>query len=81
MMLAIPSYDTIVTLLSPLDLVLPPIFYYQLEHIFVLDRIMFARTLATSPHLFLGELSRMVYEHFSRFFIPKDLSLRFSKLI
>jgi hypothetical protein len=41
---------------------------------------MFAQALTITPHLSLGGLSRMVYEHFSRCFIPKNPSLGFSKL-
>ncbi len=41
---------------------------------------MFAQTLTTAPHLFMGGLSRMVYEHLSRCFIPKDPSSRFLEL-
>jgi hypothetical protein len=58
----------------PLDLVPPPIFYYQPKHIFVLNKIIFAQALTTAPHLFLGGLFRMVYEHISRCFILEDLS-------
>ncbi len=58
----------------------PPIFYYQLEHIFVLDRTLFTQTLTIAPHLTLGGLFGMVYEHFLGCFIVKDPSLRFSKL-
>jgi len=46
MMPVIPSENTIASLhqLHPFlsDLVPPPIFYYKLEHIFVMDRILFA---------------------------------------
>ncbi len=84
MMLAIPLKDTIVALhqLYPplLNLVLPPIFYYQLQHIFVLDRILFAQTLTLAPHLFSSGLSRMVYKHLSKCLIPKDPSSRFLEL-
>jgi hypothetical protein len=38
----------------PLNLVPPPIFDYQLEHTFVLDKIMFAQALAITSHLSLG---------------------------
>jgi hypothetical protein len=41
---------------------------------------LFAQALVTTPHLSLGELSRMVYEHLQRCFIPKDPSLRFLEL-
>jgi len=84
MTLAIPSKDTIVALYqlhpSPSDLIPPPIFYYQREHTFVLDRTLFAQTLTISPHLFWGELFRMVYEHLLRCFILEDPSSRFLKL-
>ncbi len=84
MMPIIPSKDTIATLhqLHPLllDFVFPHIFDYKLEHTFVLDRILFAQALTTTPHLFLGGFLRMVYEHFLGWFIPKDPSSRFSKL-
>jgi hypothetical protein len=63
----------------PLDLVLLPNFDYQLEHIFVLDRILFAQSLTTTPHLSSGGLSEMVYEHLLGCFILKDPSSRFSK--
>ncbi len=50
------SKDTVVALhqLHPplFDLVPSPIFYYKLEHTFVLDRILFAQALATAPHFF-----------------------------
>jgi hypothetical protein len=59
---------TIVALhqLHPLssNLILPPIFDYQLEHIFFLNWTMFTQTLTITPHLFSGGLSGMVYEHF-----------------
>jgi hypothetical protein len=45
-----------------------------------LDRILFAQTLATTPHLFSSGLFGMVYEHLSGCFIPKDPSSRFSRL-
>ncbi len=64
----------------PFDLVLPPIFYYQLEHIFFLDRTLFAQALTIAPHLFLNGLFGMVYEHLLRCFILEDPSLGFSKL-
>jgi hypothetical protein len=61
------SKDTVATPhelhLLPSNLVPPPIFYYQPKHIFVLDRTLFAQALATAPHLSLGGLSGMVYEH------------------
>jgi hypothetical protein len=41
---------------------------------------MFAQALATTAHLSSGGLSKMVYEHLSGCFIPKDPSLTFSKL-
>jgi hypothetical protein len=61
---------------TSLDLVPPPIFYYQ--HTFVLDRTLFAQALATTPHFFSG--GPMVYEHLSEYFIPKDPSSKFLKL-
>ncbi len=64
----------------PLDLVLPPSLGYQLEHTFVLDKTMFAQAIATTPHLSLGGFFGMVYEHFSRYFIPEDPSLGFLEL-
>ncbi len=82
---AIPLKDSIVALhqLQPplLDLVPPPIFYYQLENIFVLNRTVFAQTLATMPHLFSGGFFGMVYEHFSRCFILEAPSLKFLELL
>jgi hypothetical protein len=39
-----------------LGLLLRPIFDYQLEHIFVMDRILFAQALATTSHLSSNEL-------------------------
>jgi hypothetical protein len=78
MTLTIPLEDTVVAFhqLHPLrsNLVLPPIFDYQHEHTFVLDNILIAQTLAITPHLFLGGLSKMVYEHFSIWFILEDPS-------
>jgi hypothetical protein len=69
MMPTIPLKNIVATLhqLHPLllDHVLPFIFYYKLEHTFVLDRTLFTQALATSPYLSLGELFRMVYEHLS----------------
>jgi len=84
MTLTIFLEDTITTLhkLCPLslNLILIPIFDYQLEHIFVLDRIFFTQTLATTPCLFSSGLSRMVYEHFWGCLILEDPSSKFSKL-
>jgi len=45
-----------------------------------LDRILFAHALAIVPHLSLGGLSRMVFEHLLGCFILENLSLGFSKL-
>jgi hypothetical protein len=45
-----------------------------------MDMILFTQALIDAPHLSLGGLFRMVYEHLSKCFIPKDPSLRFSKL-
>jgi hypothetical protein len=64
----------------PSGLIPPPIFGYQLEHIFVLDRILFTQAIATIPHLFLDKLSGMVCEHLLGCFIPKDPSSGFLKL-
>jgi len=84
MTLAIPSKDTVVALCqlhsSSSDLVFPPIFDYQSKHTFVLDRTLFAQAFITTPHLFLGGLSRMVYEHLLKCFILEDPSLGFLKL-
>jgi hypothetical protein len=41
---------------------------------------LFAHALIVVPHLSLGGLSGMVYEHFLRCFIPKDPSSGFLKL-
>jgi hypothetical protein len=69
MMPTIPLKNIVATLhqLHPLllDHVLPYIFYYKLEHTFVMERTLFAHALAIAPHLFLGELFGMVYEHLS----------------
>jgi hypothetical protein len=84
MMLAILSKDIVVALHQlhslPLDLVLPPIFYYKHEHTYVLDKTLFAQALAIVPHLSLDGLSGMVYEHFWGCFIPEDLWSWFLKL-
>jgi hypothetical protein len=64
----------------PLDLVPPPIFDCYYEHTFVLDRILFAQALTTTPHLYLGGLSMMVYEHLLGCFILEDPSSRFLKI-
>jgi hypothetical protein len=83
-MLAVILEDTIATLYQlhplPLDHVPPLIFYYQPKHTFLLDRTLFARAITSAPHLYLGGLFGMVYEHFFRCFIPKDPSSGFSKL-
>ncbi len=83
-MLAISLEDTIVALRQlhppPSNLVPRHTFDYQPEQTFVLDRILFAQALAIAPHLSLGGLSGMVYEHLSRCFILGDPSLRFSEL-
>jgi len=67
MTLTIPSKDIVVSLCQlhplPLDLVSSPIFDYQLEHIFVLDKTLFIQALTIAFHLSLGGLSKMVYEH------------------
>jgi hypothetical protein len=76
------SKDIIVALcqLHPLLLVhlFSPMFDYKLEH-FILNRTLFMQVLTIVSYLFF-KLFRMVYEHFSRCFIPKDSSLKFSKL-
>ncbi len=41
---------------------------------------MFAQAFAIAAHLFLDELSRMVYEHLSKCFIPEEPSSEFLKL-
>jgi hypothetical protein len=64
-----------------LNLVLPLIFDYQPKHTFVLDKNLFAQTLAIIPHLFSSGLYGMVYEHISRCFIPEDPSLGFSDVV
>ncbi len=59
---SIPSKDTLVVMcqLHPpsLNLVLPPIFDYQHEHTFVLNKTLFTQALTIAPHLsssgFLG---------------------------
>jgi hypothetical protein len=80
----IPLEDIVATMhqLHPLpsNHVPPFIFDFQPNHTFVLDRTLFAQTLTIAPHLSLGGLSWMVYEHHSNCFILKDASLRFSKL-
>jgi hypothetical protein len=63
----------------PSNRVFSLIFYYKFEHNFVLDRTLFAHALAIAPHLFSGELSKIVY-HFLGRFIPKDPSSRFLNL-
>jgi hypothetical protein len=64
--------DTIVALHPPsINLVLPPIFNYQLIHIFNLDRIMFAQALAITFHLSLGGLFGKVFEHLLGCLIPR----------
>jgi hypothetical protein len=80
----IPSKDTIVTLCQlhslPSEHVPPFTFDFQPKHTFVLDMTLFVQALTIAPHLFLGGLSRMVYEHLSRCFILRNPSSRFSKL-
>jgi hypothetical protein len=50
------SKDIVVTLCKlhppPSNLVFPPIFYYQHEHTFVLDRTLFAQALTVLPICF-----------------------------
>jgi hypothetical protein len=45
-----------------------------------MDRILFTQALIVAPHLFSSGLSRMVYQHLLKCFIPEDPSLGFSKL-
>jgi hypothetical protein len=84
MTLAIPSKDTIVAMYQlyphPSNLVFPPIFDYQLEHIFVMNRTLFAQVLTITPHLSLGGFLGMVYEHLLGCFILNDPSLKFLEL-
>ncbi len=84
MVLVIPLEDIVAALCQlhplPSNHVLPLIFYYQLEHTFVLDKTLFAHVLAVATHLSSSGLFGMVYEHFSRCFISEDPSLRFLKL-
>jgi hypothetical protein len=80
----IPSKEIFATLhqLHPLPsiLVFPLIFYYQFEHTFVLNMTLFTWALVTTPHSFSGGLSRMVYKHLLRCFIPKGPSSWFLEL-
>jgi hypothetical protein len=84
MMPIIPSDNTFATLcqLHPLSSihVLPLLFYYELEHTFVLNRTLFTWSLVITPHLSSSGLSRMVYKHLLGCFIPKDPSSWFSEL-
>ncbi len=84
MMPTIPSENTIVAMFQlhppPSNLNPSPIFDYLPKHTFVLDRTLFAQTFNHYSHLFLGGLFKMVYEHFSRCFIPKNPSSWFSEL-
>jgi hypothetical protein len=68
MMSVIFSKDAIVALHQlhpfPSILVLPPIFYYQLKHIFVQDKILFAQALTLAPHLSSNGPFGMVYDIF-----------------
>ncbi len=77
--------DTIATLhqlhLTPSNLFLAPIFNYEHEHAFVLNKTMFTQALTTTAHLSLGGFFGMVYEHLSGCFIPEDPSLGFLELI
>jgi len=70
MMPVIPLEDIVVALCQlhpfPSSLVPPPIFDYQLKHNFSLDKTLFPQALATTLHLSLSGLSRMVYEHLSK---------------
>jgi hypothetical protein len=82
MTITIPLEDTIVAMRQlhppPSNLVPLPIFDYKPEHTFVLDRILFAQTLAIAPHL--SRLYGMVYEHLLGCLILEDPSSRFSEL-
>jgi len=49
-------------------------------HTFFINTTIFAQALTIVPCLSLGGFSRMVYEHFSKCFIPKDPSSKFSEL-
>jgi hypothetical protein len=84
MMPSIPLEDTIATLCQlhplPSNHVFPLVFNYQPKHTFVLNRILFTYALTTIPHLSLGGLSGMVYEHILGCFIPEVPSLGFLKL-
>jgi hypothetical protein len=84
MRLTIPSKDIVADLHQPhpppSDLVPPLIFYSKFEHIFVLNRTLFAQALAFAPHLSLGGLFGMIYEHIWGCFILKDPSSRFLEL-
>jgi hypothetical protein len=81
---AIPSKDIIADLHQPhpppSNLVPPLIFDFKLEHIFVLNKILFAQALTFAPHLLLGGFFGMIYEHISGCFMLKDPSLRFLEL-
>jgi hypothetical protein len=81
---AIPLENIVVNLHQlhppPSNLIFPPIFYYQPQHTFVMDKTMFAQALAIAPHFSFNGLYGMVYEHIFGCFIPKDSSLGFSKL-
>jgi hypothetical protein len=80
----IPSKDIVATVRQlhhlPSNHVPPFIFDFVLNHTFVLDRILFAQTLAIVHYLSSGGLFGMVYEHHSSSFILEDASLKFSKL-
>jgi hypothetical protein len=64
MTLIIPSKNIIATLHQlhppPSNLVPPPYFDYQPQHIFVLDGILFAQALTIAPHLSFNGLYGMV---------------------
>jgi hypothetical protein len=84
MTLTIPSKDIVVALrqLHPLPSkhVPPLIFYFQPKHTFVLDKTLFVQALTIVPHLTLGGISKMVYDHLSKCFILENPYLGFSKL-
>jgi hypothetical protein len=79
MMPTIPSENTIATLcqLHPL----PSNHVPQHEHTFVMDRTLFAHALTIAPHLTLGGLSGMAYEHLSKCSILEDTSSNYFKLL
>jgi hypothetical protein len=84
MMSAIPLENIVVALSQlhpPLQTLSLLFLTLSLNTFFILDKAMFTQALAIAPHLSLKGLFGMVYEHFSRCFIPKDPSSEFSKLL